>query len=226
MNDCVSEVMRDALPDLIHGQLDEEKSAEVEAHVASCADCAAEIELLRLVVASAETAPAIDVARIAAAIPTPTRQGFLLHQGGGQSSTVAPAQRSRGIWSRTSLRIAATVVIVAAGGLSLLVGRDVLHPENQIGQSRPSVAPLNAPAEVTTTPAPVSPQTVAPENRAAEVAVVAGTGMSLVGEVQDLSDEHLATLLDDLEDMDAIPGEEPESVTPMVREPRTTGGIQ
>ena len=145
MSECVSAEMRDVLPEYVHGQLDDGRAAEVRAHLAGCADCAAEVELLRAVMSAAPAAPKMNVDRIARALPTPTRHGFLLHRGGGTGSPLTPGvlpampRRSR-IWSRPVVKIAAAAAIVTAGGLSLLVGRDVLRPDTQVGQMAPTTA--------------------------------------------------------------------------------------
>src|SRR5688572_13973165 len=109
MNDCLSAEMRDALPDVVHGRLEAAKLAEVEAHVASCDACAAELELLRAVVASMPVAPAIDVQRIVAALPVAAKQGLLLHRGNREpaSESRPPVGRSQSVWSSPVLRVAA-----------------------------------------------------------------------------------------------------------------------
>ncbi len=219
MTDCLNAGMRESLPDLIHGNLEPAKLAQVEAHVASCDACAAELELLRTVVDSMPAAPAMDFQRIVAALPVAAKQGLLLHRGNGNAmATPAPtAKRSQRIWSRPMLRVAAAVVIVAAGGLSLLVGRDVLNPEAQAGRNTGSVA-------VTTTPpaAPVSEPTptasvtrVAESSSPAVTAGAVGSGL-LISEVQQLSDEHLVALLSEMESIDPLPAAEPEMLVPVV----------
>jgi anti-sigma factor RsiW len=67
MNDCSNVTMREMLPDLLNDRLAAQSRAEVEAHLASCVDCRAELELLRTVRGAAPTPP-IDAARIAARI--------------------------------------------------------------------------------------------------------------------------------------------------------------
>src|ERR1051325_2399277 len=59
----------DLLPDLLHGRLDAVARGEVEAHIASCADCRTEFELLGRAKQSM-LAPRIDQVRVAAAVPT------------------------------------------------------------------------------------------------------------------------------------------------------------
>src|SRR4029079_13526348 len=168
MSECLSAEMRDVLPDFVHDQLDDGRAAEVRGHIASCAECAAEVELLRAVMSAAPAAPEMNIDRIVSALPTPTRHGFLLHRGGGTGWPATPVaspampHRSR-IWSRPTVKIAAALAIVAGGGLSFVVGRDVLRPDTQVGQAGPSIdvasqsaAPAPIPALPVTT-APASP---------------------------------------------------------------------
>ncbi len=68
MNDCQNIQMREALPELLHGRLAERERDSVQSHVDDCADCAAELAIIRDVLRTA-AAPRIDVARISAAIP-------------------------------------------------------------------------------------------------------------------------------------------------------------
>ena len=49
MSDCANIEMRELLPDLAAGTLDAHAHARVEAHLVGCADCASELETLRLV---------------------------------------------------------------------------------------------------------------------------------------------------------------------------------
>ena len=221
MTRCMNREMRDLLPDFVHGQLDAARADEVREHITSCAECAEELELLSQVVAAAPLTPAMNVERIAAALPTSTRHGLLLHRGGAKDSDAevrpiaVPSSTSRPIWSRPIVRIAAGLAIVTAGGLSLVVGRDVLRPDMQVGQvskSPPSNEIAMAPTQTATvSPAPATAPASTPAS--APLTVVATTGeLSLAGEVQELSDEHLATLLDEIDKMDVLPGEEPEAM--------------
>jgi anti-sigma factor RsiW len=224
MSECLSAEMRDVLPDFVHGQLDASRAADVRAHIADCAECAAEVELLRAVMLAAPESPKMNVDRIARALPTPTRHGFLLHRGGGTGTPLTPVvspampHRSR-IWSHPVVKIAAAVAIVAAGGLSLLVGRDVLRPDTQVGQVAPSIDSGTRSANTALTPAlPVATEPAAPatEPKAPQVAVASSAGISLAGGLQDLSDEHLETLLAEMDQMDGLPAVEPDALEPAV----------
>lgn len=226
MNRCASTDIRDALPDLIHGRLDAARVAEVESHLASCDACRAELELLRAVMASAPDVPPMSVDRIIAALPTPTRHGFLLHDGGGKSDTQPIGNRSRTFWSRPLVRIAAAAAIVIAGGLSLLVGREVLNPETQVGQSPTRVATVDTPIVPVVAQGGSVETTATPRTRPAQVAEVTTGGLSLVSETQDLSDEHLATLLSEMDRMDGLPSTEPDVVAPVIGDSESRGGSQ
>ena len=233
MTECLNAEMRDALPDYLNGTLDGARTAEVRAHLAVCDECAAELELLRIVAASAPAAPSIDIARIANAIPTPTRYGFKVHRGGadGESRESEPSvvpirNRPRRIWSNRALKIAAGLAIVTAGGLSLFVGRDVLRPESQVGQTK-SVSVEVAPTapEVTVPPAPVS-AAPSPKPQPRVVASTSTAELSLTGDLQELSDEHIATLLNEMDRMDGLPSSEPDAVEPVVATSGSGGASQ
>lgn len=231
MTDCLNAEMRDALPDYLNGTLEVARTAEVRAHVAACDECAAELELLRVVSASAPSAPPMDVARIASAIPTPTRHGFMIHRGGDgvarvEAPTVVPIRsRPRRIWSRPSVKIAAGLAIVTAGGLSLLVGRDVLRPESQVGQPK-HVVVATVPAGPSVSVPVVTTKTPSAREAQPQVASAAPVGLSLTGDLQELSDEHIATLLNEMDRMDGLPSAEPEAVEPVVGSANSGGQSQ
>jgi len=49
MSDCANVEMRELLPELAAGTLDAATRARVDEHLVDCADCASELETLRLV---------------------------------------------------------------------------------------------------------------------------------------------------------------------------------
>lgn len=83
MTDCRNAGMRDQLPLLAAGRLDEAARSAVDAHVAGCAECREELALIQRVRATTSRSPEVDVARIAAAVrgsarvtrETPLRRG-------------------------------------------------------------------------------------------------------------------------------------------------------
>ena len=122
MSDCPNVEMREALPELLHGRLDVVHAARVREHVAVCAECAAELELLERVWRTYAKAPAIDTAAIVRALPVPH------------------ARRSS---SLGVLRLAAAIVIILAGALVLrtVVGRNASQPEQMVLVPRDSALP-------------------------------------------------------------------------------------
>jgi anti-sigma factor RsiW len=77
MNDCQNVEVREVLPDVAHDVLPEFERAQVQEHLDACDDCAAELAIVRAVLASA-TAPPVDVSRIVAAIPPYRRRATRL----------------------------------------------------------------------------------------------------------------------------------------------------
>ena len=105
MRDCANAEVRDQLPEFVHGRLGSTARLAVEAHLATCADCAAEVDLLRSIAgamgdALAARVPRVDVDRIVAALPAP--------------------RRARPVWFRTAQWRAAAVILFMAGSTSLL----------------------------------------------------------------------------------------------------------
>ena len=111
MSDCLNVEIRELLPEYLNGALSATRRAEVEAHVAGCAECADELTVLRLVrEAYAAGAPAVNVNAIVAALPR---------------KSARPAIRS---WRRShAFQIAAAVSFIALGGISLAVARSFFN---------------------------------------------------------------------------------------------------
>ncbi len=191
MTDCPNGAVRDLLPDLLHGRLTPAVRQEVEAHVAGCDDCRRELALLGAMRSSLRRAPSVDVAAIAAAIP----------------AYRAPARRTWAGW-----RVAAAVVILAAGGTSVAL----LQRGGELPASGDSLAAF----------APVAPVVAAPVAAARpESATTVGSGAgprpagagrelalasSAIGE---LSDGELSALLQDIGTIEALPSAEVENAT-------------
>lgn len=226
MTDCPNGDVRDLLPELLHGRLDEESRRTVESHLASCADCRAELRLLADMRAMMDAHPAIDVGAIAAAVPN-----------------AAPArQQTRGQW--LGWRTAAAITMLAAGGTSLAVIQRNAEPVRQrdsvaLGVHAPisadsgagvgasggaSVGPIAAgasAASASTSPATRAPSVAAPrvspassDARPRELAIAA----SAVG---DLTDRELAALLSHIDALDGVPSPDVESVDLSPLPPRT-----
>ena len=110
MSDCLNVEIRELLPDYLSGTLSASRRAEVDAHVASCAECADELAVLRLVREAYVESPAVNVKAIVAALP---------------QKSARPAMRS---WRRShAFQIAAAVSFIALGGISLAVARSFFN---------------------------------------------------------------------------------------------------
>ena len=154
MSECTNGELRDLLPELMHGTLDAETRRVVEAHVASCTECAEELALLRSLRAALEPAPRVDVQRIAAAV---------------SAQTIHERARPRAPW-RIALA-AAALVAVSGIGYAVLTRR-VSVPTVSVAPAPivPAPAPIVAPSPATpphdTQLAVVPPHTPAPRPRA------------------------------------------------------------
>jgi hypothetical protein len=127
MSDCPNVEMREALPELLHGKLDAALAASVRAHVALCAECAAELDLLERVQRIYATAPAIDTAAIVRALPAP---------------------RSRRASSLGLLKVAAAIVLLLGGALvmrAVMSGPDGLGDSTQMVVQPPDTGPALLP---------------------------------------------------------------------------------
>ena len=110
MSDCANVEMRELLPDLLAGTVDAATRARVNEHLTACADCASELETLRLVRAAFAHTPAVNVSRVVAALPRP-----VVAPHGAR-----PPQRMKR-W--LDWRIAAALTTITVGGLSLAVSQ-------------------------------------------------------------------------------------------------------
>lgn len=193
MNDCQDVTMREALPELVHGLLADAQRAAVEAHLRDCVDCTEELAILRAVLASSH-APRVDTVRIASAIPAyrpaATTESVIDSAPGAAipiASRTKHTQRARS-WGfdAAHLRLAAAAAI-AAVGISTVALVARQHGASSVG-------------------GPVGTRSVAATPNA---------GVALVG-TADLSDAELASLIQDMNSMQAVPPAEPEPMPPAV----------
>jgi hypothetical protein len=199
MTDCPNAEFRDQLPVLAAGVLAADQRAHVEAHVAECADCRDELALIATMRQSLIAAtPAMDVSRIAAALPgVPGLPGLPVPSVPAVRSLTSAASARR----RPRLmgwQAAAAVALLTVGGGSALV---LTARHDGLGPAVASIAgsPLPVPAE------PWEPA------GGAVMAVRDGTpagdneGLALTGRIGDLTDDELAVLIAELQEFDATP---------------------
>src|ERR1035437_1152208 len=109
MHDCADGDMRDLLPGYVHGALSAAEHATVAAHLETCADCAAEVELIAAA-SRAFPAPTVDLGRIVKALPA------------------APRGARRGVAAGHAWRVAAATRIGAVGAVSGIAPPGCLGP--------------------------------------------------------------------------------------------------
>ncbi|MGK2935574.1 MAG: anti-sigma factor family protein [Gemmatimonadaceae bacterium] len=186
MNDCVNGDIRDVLPELVNGTLPAGDVARVQEHVRACADCAAEVDLLRTARAAMRLAPTMDTARIAAAVQSSTAQRLAARR--------APAARVA--------RIAGLSLVAVIGALGIWSLRDS-SPAASDAPIAPAMAAVAAPDR----PGVVE-QARSVESRAPRAPVQ----LALGGDMSQLGDDDLLALLSEVSDFEAMPGEEPASL--------------
>jgi anti-sigma factor RsiW len=197
MHDCEDGNMRDLLPGYVHGTLPAEERASVAAHLETCDDCAAELELIETA-ARAIRAPKVDIGRIVKALPA------------------APRRTNRSPMVRQLLQLAAAIAIVAIGAFSVITARAIFS--NGAKQTAAVPKPLSS-AALAAAEAPPKAAVVDSPVRVSSPVVTSKPrdGISFGGGISDLSDDQLNTLLNELDGMQALPSAEPEAhLTPIV----------
>ena len=187
MRDCSNGSIRDVLPEFVHGTLPEKARAEVAAHVADCADCQAEVQLIRSA-GAAYAAPAVDVSRIVAALPGRARKAT----GGGLAGR------------QWLLAAGASFLVIGAISLAAVRGTFGAGAAGVPADETPAGSPnVDAGRATTRQPARLAQrESVEMANRS--------VGLT-IGGLRDLTDEQLATLLRDIEALDASLSTEPEA---------------
>ncbi len=192
MNRCTEVDVQEMLPDLLHGKLEARARARVEAHVATCEDCAEDLEVLRTVKSAAVFIPAIDVDRVVRQIP-PYR-------------VIVPAAQVPARSRVVSWLVAASLAVVVLGGGSLLMIQQKPLPQrvarvdsSKSGSKSGQQVARNPAASVVASKGPASA-----EPRPHALAMATG--------VDGLSDNNLRQLMNDMDSFDALPTTEPEAV--------------
>ena len=186
MSDCDRIQLHERIPDYVHGTLDAAQRAEVDAHLAACADARAELALVRDARdAIVRRTPVVDTAAIAAAVRAA--------RGAREARPVLVISR------RVAWRIAAAIAIVATGAFGYWLGTQRAHEGNvPIARNVPGVQPLvpaplapesNLAVRPNPSPKPVTPLT--PQTVRNEISVPGG--------VSDLSAAQTGAILNDLE---------------------------
>ena len=119
MNECMEREIQDLLPDVLHGTAGTAERARIETHLAGCAHCREELEVLRAVRSAAVFTPSIDVAGVVRKIPP---YGILV-----------PAVERRVRSPAVRWLVAAAVGLVAIGGGSVFLTHGDAVEQQRIG---------------------------------------------------------------------------------------------
>jgi predicted anti-sigma-YlaC factor YlaD len=195
MNKCIDSGIKEMLPDLLHRALRADAMARVEAHIATCEECRAELNVLRAVKSAAVFEPSIDVDQVVRRIP-PYR-------------AIVPAVELPARPRLVSWLVAASLAVAVVGVGSVLVTRqNATNNSTSVGATKPSAT---APAQ----PTPAASKTP-------DAGTVSGTvaatrqphthALALAADVDGLSDGNLVQLMNDMNRFDALPATESEPV--------------
>ena len=216
MTECMDDELRDLLPEYALGLLAAEERARLTAHLASCAECRAELVLVRRV-AAAHPAPVVDVARIVARLPAAPA---LAETRGGAGADVLPFRPRAARFAATSSwrRAAAIATIVLGGGASYVALRQggVRTGSEVPGTVAAPAAPAAISPVATATPRPAPAPARPVPARATRAATTDAARVSLGGMLGDVSASEMETLMQDLERFEGLPSEEPGGVVPAV----------
>jgi hypothetical protein len=210
MNDCPNAEIRDQLPDLLHDRLDVSMRAAVMAHVGQCVDCRSELELLRGVhgMLTAQT-PRVDINYVVSALPKRAPQAL----------RVVPRRR---VWS--DWRIAAAVTVLAIGGGSFAVLRQsgttssvtapplVSHANPTPVDSTNGIATRSIDTVVRVADNAGGSETSPAAAKSADEQTAAA-GLATTARLADLNERQLQALLDQIDQLQAVPITDPEPVT-------------
>jgi hypothetical protein len=200
MNDCINAEIRDQLPDLVHDRLSAADRAGVLAHVETCGDCRDELQLLRDAKALfARRIPRVDVAYVVGALPhAPAPRGV---------TRLQPARRTR---SWNDWRIAAAVTLLIAGGGSYAV----LGSRGSTAAVGATTAAASAGLSASESIAMITDSSPAATADLASLVVPDDDTPAPVGSMDtrlgDLSEDQLNALLNDMDNLRAVPASEPE----------------
>ena len=200
MNDCVNAEMRDQLPDLLNERLDAAARGLVMAHVASCADCRDELELLRVARGTLIAAtPRVDLNFIIEALPAPALR-----------ARTASVPR-RPMWADWRIAAAGVLLIAGASSYSLVGHRDNAMVSDSTVASAPAsgggVAIAGRQPESSSTATGATPRAEAVIADATPAGENPGLGASRLG---DLDEAQLKALLTEIDQLQPTPITEPD----------------
>lgn len=226
MTECRTPELQDLLPDFVAESLSDADRVRLTAHLAECDACTADLALLRQVRLATVKTPPIDVAGIVAALPRPAvsaKPVLQVHRGNPTPPTMRASSRPSIFRGSSLLRMAATIGVVLAGGMSLLVARrgtaafSASPDALQVGASTAADSTAVATESVTesVTVAAVPQESARSASTAASAASHSNVAVSY-GALDDVTEQEMQQLLDRLEKWDGATSAEPTPTLPVV----------
>lgn len=194
MSECIHSEFQDQLPELAAGTI--EYPVPVEGHVAACPHCTAELQILRAVRDAAVPVPHIHISKIVRALPP----------------APIPVREEAPWYRRASFQMAAAFLLVAGGLISVRQAGDRVAPSKDVSAvEAPAVQVAQSTVEVPAVDGSSSDARgiVAPSNSPAK------SGIALVSGLDELSTKELTALLQDVDNLAAVPVDEPVEFSPV-----------
>jgi hypothetical protein len=208
MAECVNTEMREQLPELASSALAPADSARVEAHVATCAACTEELEILRAVRATQIPVPFMNVARIVRALPP----------------APVPVREDLPWYRRASLQMAAALLLVAGGLVSVRqAGNRIEAPSAKVAATAPTGSVEGQAVETHSVASPASAVAAPREAQGTVAAAPPATDIALVAGLDEMTTAELTALLQDVDGLSAVPVAEPEQFSPVTTDVGANG---
>jgi len=223
MTECSNVDVQDLLPEFAAGELPARERESVELHLASCAPCRAELDVLVAVLNARPLPPVMNVAAIVAALPRPAVASMITGDSpapfrviaGGLNERVPSMQpaartgRTRpSMFGSSLMRFAAALTLVSVGGLSMIVANR--NRESFVDAAASSVVMSDSAYLVASLPEPYAPGSIP-----VQTVVSVAPSVLPIQELSDYSDDELALLLERLDAWDgALPVEPVNSPPP------------
>ena len=207
MAECFDTEMREQLPELAANSLAPADSTRVEAHVATCAACTEELEILRAVRAAQIPVPFMNVSRIVRALPP----------------APVPVREELPWYRRASLQMAAALLLVAGGLISVRqAGNRMGEPSARVAATAPAAVQDQA-VETQPVASPAPAVAVQAEQKGIVAAAAPATDIALVAGLDEMTTAELTALLKDVDGLSAVPVAEPEQFSPVTTDAGANG---
>lgn len=192
MTELTHEQIRDLFPEYLHGTVDPALRATIESHLRGCAECAAELSVIRMVKDAPSFAPMIDAVKISSAI---------LPYGGIPAEPARPRTR---VWQMALVTAAVAVTTLTTFSRFTSQTPSVAIAPKQTASSPAINANKTASAPTVVAPSPATVKSAPAAKAVGELQVAVG--------LDGLSDKSVAELARELDGLDGLPSTDPENL--------------